>query len=143
MKRLWEFMTFYDKVLIIFITVISIFFIIYPVFSVSNKVNKPNNNYVIVIQTADGKQQRINMSETYRQKPLILEAEGPIGTTIIEAHNGRVRVKEAPPDDPLRIDEKMGWIDKPGPTIICVPNKLSIWIEAVNNNALELDGVSW
>ncbi len=81
--------------------------------------------------------------KTYRELPIIIEAKGPIGTTIIEAHNGRVRVKEAPPTDPLKIDEKIGWINKPGATIICVPNKLSIWIETVKPREGELDGVSW
>lgn len=142
MKRLWEFMTLYDKILIIFITVISMFFIIYPAFSVGNRLDK-SNNYIIVIQIADKKPQRIDMSKTYRDKPLIIEADGPIGTAYIEAYNGRIRVKEAPPDDPLRICEKMGWIEKPGQMIIGVPNKLSIWIEAPKDNDRELDGVSW
>jgi len=83
---------------------------------------------------------RIPLSDTYKEDPIIIELEGPLGISVIEAHNGRVRLKEAPEEDPSKICEKTGWISKPGPSIICVPNKISIWIERSNS---ELDAISW
>lgn len=140
MSKAWELLTFYDKVLIIIIAVTSISFILFP--NLIKGYDKEEDDYIIVIQTGDGKQKQINIKQTYQNHPLIIEAEGPIGTTIIEAHNGKVRVKKAPPADPLRIDEKIGWISEPGPSIICVPNKLAIWIEESDSKQV-LDGMSW
>lgn len=140
MSKAWELMTFYDKVLIVIIAIISLSFIFFP--NIFLNQNTKEDEYIIVIKTADGKQKQIKINETYQRESLIIEADGPIGITIIEAHNGRVRVKKAPPADPLRIDEKIGWISEPGPSIICVPNKLAIWIEESESEQV-LDGMSW
>jgi hypothetical protein len=61
---------------------------------------------------------------------------------VVEAHNGKVSVQEAPEQDPEKICEKTGSISRPGPSIICIPNKLSIIIES-KNEGNDLDGVSW
>jgi hypothetical protein len=49
-------------------------------------------------------------------------------------------MKKAPERDPEKVCEKTGWIDQPGPMIICVPNQIAIWIEKKD---AELDGISW
>lgn len=139
MNKAWKLLTSYDKFLIVIIIITSLLLILFPnlIFDHSKK-----NEFIIIIQTSNGKQKEININQTYQREPLIIEVEGPIGTTTIEAHNGRVRVKKAPPADHLKIDEKIGWISEPGPSIICVPNKLSIWIEE-SDSKQELDGMSW
>lgn len=138
MKRLWNFITLYDKILILSLTLSSIIFIILP-FLGFNKDTKISEQ-VIVIQSSDGTQIKIQLADTYKEEPLLIKVSGPIGTHIIQAHNGKVRIKEAPEADPHKICAKTGWISQSGPMIICVPNQLSIWIEKNNS---EFDGVSW
>ena len=113
--------------------------IAYPFISAYFSNNEEQNSF-IYIKDSSKEVKRIPFSETYQEEPMIIKVEGPLGTSIIEAHNGRVRLKEAPEEDPAKICEKTGWISKPGPSIICVPNKVSIWIEQTNS---DLDAVSW
>ncbi len=139
MNNLWRFLTFYDKLLIISLIIISVFFIFSPLrFLLSGRGD--SDNYEIIIQSTIRGQQRIPLQDTYGEKSILLSVEGPIGLSIIEAYQGRVRLVEAPEEDPEKICEKTGWISEPGPMIICVPNKISIWIEGSNP---EFDGVSW
>lgn len=140
MKKMWKLLTLYDKILIVFLILLSTSFVLTPVgqFLIGN--NNDNADRVILIQTANKEQERILLDSTYREEPFFIEVNGPLGISIIEAHNGKVRLKEAPPADPEKTCEKTGWIDQPGPIIICVPNQVSIWIEVEN---FDLDGVSW
>ncbi len=140
MIRLWEMLTIYDKVLIMLLVLLSVLAILSPVGFLLRGRTDSESQQVIVIQQANNIQQRIPSSSTYREESLYIEVTGPLGISIIEAHNGKVRLKEAPPEDPEKICEKTGWIEQTGPMIICVPNQLSIWIERDDS---ELDGVSW
>lgn len=56
----------------------------------------------------------------------------------IEIKNGRVRVIEA--HCPNKICEGMGWIDKAGDSIVCVPNRLVI--KLIGGGEGEIDGIS-
>mgnify|MGYP006297219959 CR=1 FL=1 len=137
MKKFLKIMTVYDFVLIIFILLISISFLFFPFWK--NTDDKDGDKYIVI--SSDGKViEEISVQNTFKKEPLIVKVKGPIGTSVIEAHKGKVRVKEAPDADPEKICEKTGWIETPGPSIICVPNKISIWIESKDSN---LDGVSW
>ncbi len=140
MKRLWNYLTIYDKVLIISLIMISGIFMLTPLVGLLSEQGRGNQEKEIVIQTGDGRVQRILLENTFREEALIIPVEGPLGISYIEAHQGRVRIKEAPPADPLKICEHTGWIEQAGPPIICVPNKISVWIE---DKESELDGVSW
>jgi len=139
LEKITRYLTVYDKILIIVIIVISLIMIAYPFISAYFSNNEEQNSF-IYIKDSSKEVKRIPFSETYQEEPMIIKVEGPLGTSIIEAHNGRVRLKEAPEEDPAKICEKTGWISKPGPSIICVPNKVSIWIEQTNS---DLDAVSW
>lgn len=139
MKKLWDFLTIYDKILIFSLIILSLIAILVP-FGYLLFERNGSAEEVIVIQTANKEQKKILMSSTYREEPLLIEVNGPIGISIIEAQNGKVRLKEAPPADPEKICEKTGWIEQVGPMIICVPNQVSIWIEKAESS---LDGVSW
>jgi hypothetical protein len=128
--------TFYDKILIIIIIIVSIVMLLFPLYILGSKEDE---NLYLLVQQDNEIVREIPMADSY-DEPIVFEVEGPIGIHIIEVINGRVRVKEAPKDDPLKICEKTGWIDREGPIIVCVPNKLSIWIESDNS---DIDGMSW
>ncbi|MCX7795415.1 MAG: NusG domain II-containing protein [bacterium] len=57
----------------------------------------------------------------------IVEVLGPLGKSIIEIKDRRVRMLFSPCPDKLCIKE--GYIDKAGQVIICVPNRVVIKIE--------------
>lgn len=55
-----------------------------------------------------------------------LTFEGPIGPSVIEIQDGRVRVAEDP--GPLQICVRQGWIDAGGEWLACLPSRLFIRI---------------
>ena len=140
MKRLWNYLTIYDKVLIISLIMISGIFMLSPLVGFLIDQDGEYQEKEIVIQSGDGRIKRLLLENTFREEAIIIPVEGPLGISYIEAHQGRVRVKKAPPDDPLKICEHTGWIEQAGPLIICVPNRISVWIE---DKESEIDGVSW
>lgn len=139
MEKLNKYLTLYDKILIILIVVFSVGMIAYPFVTAYFNQTEDQEAY-IYIKDRTQNINRIPISDTYKEEPIIIEVEGPLGISVIEAHNGEVRLKEAPEEDPAKICEKTGWISKPGPSIICVPNKISIWIEKTDS---DLDAISW
>lgn len=136
MNKLLKIMTAYDIVVIIVVILLSISILFLPFW---NSGDSDSGDKVIYISQNGEIVQKISVKDTVNNK-ILVEVEGPIGTSIIEAYNGEVRMKEAPEKDPEKICEKTGWIEKAGPSIICVPNKISIWIESEKS---DLDGVSW
>ena len=131
-----DIITFYDKILIIIIIIASLLMLFVP-FYYSQYGN--SENLYLIIESNGEEVKRFPLENTFSE-PVVFEIEGPIGIHKIEAYQGKVRVKEAPEDDPLKICEKTGWIEQQGPIIICVPNKISIWIESSD---AEVDGMSW
>ncbi len=140
MQRLLKYLTLYDKILIVSLIIVNVFFILFPLYHVYTGNQDEVGKGYIVIRNNGKVEKKIPVARTFREDPLLIEVEGRIGTSIIEAINGEVRLKEAPPEDPQKICEKTGWISRPGPSIICVPNQISITIEAGEDG---LDGVSW
>ena len=134
--KLMKYLTLYDKILIVFIIVLSLTAIIFPVV---HYINNDKSNAYIIIQSSNEIVREISISRTYRKEPIYVKINGPAGISIIEAHNGKVRMKKAAEGCPLKICEKTGWIAKAGPRIICVPNKVTVWIEAGEN---DIDGIS-
>ena len=128
--------TIYDKILIAAVLILSLIMLVIPFYLLG--AGEDGENYLFVQQN-DQIIREIPLQDSYEEK-ITFRVEGPIGTHIIEAEDGRVRVKEAPADDPLKICEKTGWIEREGPIIVCVPNRLSIWIESTDS---EIDGMSW
>ena len=136
MNKLFKIMTAYDIMIIIGVLLISISILLFPFWRGENS----NSGDKVINISQNGKiVKRIPVAETIDNKTLI-EVEGPIGIHKIELNQGRVRVYEAPADDPLKLCEKTGWIDSEGPIIVCVPNNLSIWLESTNS---DIDGMSW
>ncbi|NLM98190.1 MAG: NusG domain II-containing protein [Halanaerobiaceae bacterium] len=135
MEKLDKYLNRYDKFLIISILLLGILGVLF-----SAVFFKERAEMVIIIRDAGGKVKRIPLRNTYGEEPFLIPVDGPIGISIVEAYNGRVRMKKAPERDPEMVCEKTGWIDQPGPMIICVPNQIAIWIEKKD---AELDGISW
>lgn len=140
MKNLWSYLTGYDKILISILLLLSILGIFLPFFNPFRARVAEGTERVIIIQKGDEEEIRIALESTYGTEPLYVEVEGPIGTSIIEAYNGSVRIKEAPPADLEKTCVKTGWVQDVGPMIICIPNQISVWIETEETG---LDGVSW
>jgi hypothetical protein len=53
-----------------------------------------------------------------------IPVEGPLGTTIVEVSQGRVRVLSSP--CPEHICMNTGWISKTGQLIVCMPNRIVV-----------------
>ncbi|MGM0547820.1 MAG: NusG domain II-containing protein [Bacillota bacterium] len=135
--KITDILTLYDKILIVFVISLSIILFLFPFYNFD--FNSNNNNLILKVQLENELIKTIDLAASYEQ-PIHFQVQGPIGIHKIEVDQGRVRVEEAPKDDPLKICEQTGWIERAGPIIVCVPNKLSIWLE---NDDSEIDGMSW
>lgn len=135
--KITDILTFYDKILIIFIIVLALVLLIIPFYYFGSSAEEAE--LILKVQQGDQVIKTVALADSY-QEAIVFEVEGPIGIHIIEVNQGRVRVQEAPADDPLKICEKTGWIDREGPIIVCVPNSLSLWLESTNS---DIDGMSW
>lgn len=60
------------------------------------------------------------------------EIEGYNGTVVFETKKNAIRVKEE--ISPLHICSNMGYIDSSYETIVCLPNKIVVKIEEMNQN---------
>ncbi len=69
------------------------------------------------VQTVD-----LNASGSHR-----ITAEGVLGNSVLEVREGRIRMVSSPCPDKLCIHQ--GWTSKPGQSIVCVPNAVSVSIE--------------
>jgi len=135
--KITDILTFYDKILIIFVIVLALVLLVIPFYYFGSP--SESGELILKVQQGDELIKTVAVADSY-QEAIIFEVEGPIGTHIIEVNQGRVRVMEAPAADPLKICEKTGWIDREGPIIVCVPNSLSLWLESTNS---DIDGMSW
>lgn len=52
-----------------------------------------------------------------------LAVPGPLGTTLVEIHAGRVRVRADP--SPRQLCVRQGWLG-PGEAALCLPNRVSV-----------------
>lgn len=64
---------------------------------------------------------------------------GPLGDTIVQVHDGRVRVASSP--CPYKLCVRMGWANEAGDLIVCVPNRVVVRVEGEGED--DLDAVSW
>jgi len=97
-----------------------IFFIIFFIYLFSRSHDVRGDTVLIQI---DGKDfLRLPLAENKS-----IEVLGPLGKSIVEIKNRRVRILSSPCPDKLCIKE--GYINKPGQLIVCVPNRIVIKIE--------------
>lgn len=135
--KITDILTIYDKILIGFVTLLSLILLLIPFYYFGSTAE--GEELILKVQQGDELIKTVAVADSY-EEPIIFEVKGPIGIHIIEVNQGRVRVQEAPVDDPLKICEKTGWINREGPIIVCVPNSLSLWLESTNS---DIDGMSW
>ncbi|MBC7319851.1 NusG domain II-containing protein [bacterium] len=97
-----------------------IFFIILFTYLSSKFYNLRGDTVLIQVNGRDSL--RLSISENK-----IVEVSGPLGVSIIEINNGKVRMLSSPCPDKLCVKE--GYINKSGQVIVCVPNRIVIKIE--------------
>ncbi len=67
----------------------------------------------------------------------------PRGEAVLEIEDGKIRILPMPREIcPLNICSSVGWIDKPGQAIICLPNRMVITVSGEVDDPLDLDGVT-
>ncbi|NLA57366.1 MAG: NusG domain II-containing protein [Firmicutes bacterium] len=96
----------------------------------------------VAVITQDGKEiRRINLGEV--SKPYEFRVENAEGEyNIIRVEPGRIRVTEA--SCPDKVDVKQGWISGGHQSIVCLPNRLVIRIEADAPPAEDgIDGIAF
>ncbi|MEW6095675.1 MAG: NusG domain II-containing protein [bacterium] len=86
---------------------------------------KGTKGEIVEIQTPD-EVKIVSLSS----KPQTIFAHGRLGTTTIEIKGKKVRVVNSP--CPQKICIKMGWKNKNGEIIACVPNKVVVKIISLN-----------
>jgi hypothetical protein len=69
---------------------------------------------------------RIELSTEGKKATFTLR--GKMGPATVEVEGKRIRMSEAPCRD--RICVGRGWIEKPGESIVCIPNEIHIYIES-------------
>ncbi len=56
--------------------------------------------------------------------------DGPLGATRLEVHQGRIRFVDSPCDNRQCIHA--GWLERPGESAACLPNRVSILVKGKN-----------
>ncbi len=126
-------MTKWDKLLIIFVVIASLFGIFLVKYSAFNSGTK-----YVVIEVNGDEYKRISFGSNMVGKTIDINTK--FGYNKIEIGDERVRVIEA--DCPDKLDVKQGWISSPGEVIVCLPNRLVIKIVAEDENDKEYDYLS-
>ena len=127
--------TFYDKLLIISILIISI--LSYGIFSI---LNSNSNNRIVNIKQGDKILLQLPIDNVKKDGIYNFSFDGGVGA--IEVRDNKVRM--LPMDKvicPLEICSKTGWIDGGLKIIVCLPNRLIVSFSKVENNSV--DGVAY
>lgn len=134
LKKYFKVLQIGDKILLAGIILFSLLGIMFPYLYPPGALSSAE----VVISVQGQEKARMQMGNIPAEG-LEVEVAGPIGIHRVIITEEGVRVI-APEKDPLKICEKTGWIKRPGPMIICVPNELAIWLES--DEAAELDGIT-
>lgn len=89
-----------------------------------------------VIVTVEGKE----VYKTSIKKDQIYQIPEKNGTNVMQIKDGKVTMKKADCKDQICADHKA--IEKSGETIVCLPHKVVIEIQAEDGKEQELDGVT-
>ncbi len=113
-----------DRIVILILLFVTLFVAGQYLYSHSNKVLKKE-----VIIRSDGKViKRIALNDATKMMFTVKSKEGFL---IVQINNERVRVIKSTCRDKLCM--KQGWIDRPGESIVCLPNRISITIQGEKN----------
>ncbi|WP_090851652.1 NusG domain II-containing protein [Paraliobacillus sp. PM-2] len=125
--------------IVIIALLITISFIPLTVFSMTKSTEAGDEVVAVIIQ--DGEVIReITLTGHEGNEQFIIEGKGN-QYNLMEVDNERIRIKED--NSPDQVGVKMGWKDKPGETIICLPHKLLVEIQAKNNENVEEEIISY
>jgi hypothetical protein len=118
-------MTFWDKVLILLLSGLTIF-----------------SFYIVKTLFPKGAEAAVEVEERrLGPYPLtedrVLEIRGLLGDTEIEIKDGKIRVIKAPCRDKICI--KQGWISHSGEAIICLPNRVMVYVSGESR----YDAITW
>jgi hypothetical protein len=92
-------------------------------------VSRSGVNSTQAVIKAQGRTVRtISLSADVKSTAFIVN--GRIGPATIELEGRRIRIAQAPCHDKICV--RQGWIEKPGETIICIPNEIIINIKGVD-----------
>ncbi len=80
---------------------------------------------------------RIELGKGLQRKEF--KVKGPIGTSVVRIEGKRIRMLSSPCRDKICVG--MGWSEKPGSSIICMPNRVVIRL-AKNAAARRVDAVT-
>jgi hypothetical protein len=64
------------------------------------------------------------VTETSLDRDRDFEIQGPLGTTLIQVENRRVRIARDP--SPRQYCVKQGWLSQAGEAALCLPNQVAI-----------------
>ncbi|MEO0069568.1 MAG: NusG domain II-containing protein, partial [candidate division WOR-3 bacterium] len=74
-----------------------------------------------IVQSTDG------VAVVSLPRDTILVLAGPVGKTLVEIKGRRARVKSS--DCRNKLCMRMGFIDRAGQTVVCVPNRVVLWLK--------------
>jgi hypothetical protein len=120
----------YDKILIVFIVIISLF----GMYLVKEKASSYNKKYVEII--VDGNEHSKYILDDKLNKEIRVEVDE--GYNIIHIENGQVIVEESNCENQLCV--RKGVIEVPGEIIVCLPHKVVVQISGSQN---DLDSISY
>lgn len=119
----------FDYVLIIFFIITSFF----PFFIMFRQQrNIPTNAQIYAVISIGGQIiERIALDENEHFLYTYTADHGLVGNqyNLVEMYEGRIRVKQD--NSPDQVGVNMGWISRPGQTIVVLPHRFLIQIEAV------------
>jgi len=123
-------MTKYDKILIVFVVVISLF----GMYIVKERASNYNKKYVEI--TVDGEEHSKYVLDNNIDKEI--EVITDKGYNIIQIQNGQVLVEESDCNNQLCV--RKGVIEEPGEIIVCLPHKVVVQI---TGSSEDLDSISY
>lgn len=112
-----------DKILAAFLVIVSLFS-----FVVLKGVHEPGQVALVSIQGLP----KLRKDLTQNQKFVF---DGPIGKTTVEIKTHSIRVLDS--ECPQKLCVRQGMIRNTGEIIVCVPNKITIWIEGNRRNKFD------
>jgi len=116
-----------DKILIFSLVTVAAFFFL-RLFLISGEGSEA------LIKVSNRPIQRVSL-----RMDRTIDLEGEKGSVILEVREGRVRMAESSCLQKICVNTR--WIDKPGQTIVCLPNKVLVTIEG--KEGFRVDGVSY
>jgi len=123
-------MTKYDKILIVFVVVISLF----AMYIVKERASNYNKKYVEI--TVDGEEHSKYVLDNNIDKEIEVITDN--GYNIIHIQNGQVLVEESDCNNQLCV--RKGVIEEAGEIIVCLPHKVVVQI---TGSSEDLDSISY